>query len=833
MALTKLPQGYLDLNTQQTKSLAVVVSIPGLDKLSNVPITTKIRYGDPGLLYGQPGIVYGGVRRMTGVRDILSLEGSSLVIGQRLEPEQGRGAVSTMTLAFIDKDQYMTKAVSPGVLIPEILGVQVTVELGYVGSSYPEDFFIVFRGRVTSVECQSGRVVLQLSDPNANRRQTIFSQKITKLTAPVSSSPGAVTLDVVSTEFFYNHILNIDGVYDPGLTFYAKIGDEYLQLAQNGGVLNATQLSVVTRGARTTSIVSHAIGDEVSVAVEVEDNALVMALKLMLSGWNGNWITGQTLHAIVRTGDPVIGDDPSALILPIRTDAVRDYGLVVGDRITVSGASVPANNQSAKIIGFDSLFGDENRIIYTDGTFSVEVATSAVFASRSQFDAYPTIMGVKLTPQDVDVDRHIEIRNSFVNSGGDTLTFLITEQQSCKQFIESECYLPTACYALTRRGRLSVGYTKPPVADQSLVFLDRDNVINPQAIKPTRATNNRKFFNEVSFQYDLNDAGVFKTNDIYLDSESLSLTNVSVRLPISSKGLRTTNGAGSIINRRAQSLLSRYKRGATMIQVTCTWEAGSQIEAGDPVIVDDNGGLQITNFETGTRDLGYKMFEVIDRNLNIGNGQSQLTLISGIGGELTDRYATVAPSSVLTSLSTQTRVVLQDSFGALFPLREYKKWEDYIGEDIWIHDATYSTNLYGTITSQDSGDRNAFFVSGLASTPTAGMIMEISDYPTSTDPNDGRLYKLIHVSQTPTVLVATGVSTTQFTVAPGDVSKFIVGQPLYVHNYTHSIASPEVSITNVSGVTITVGESLGFTPSVGQYIDLLGFADSGGPYRFV
>lgn len=830
---SKLPDGYLDENSQQTKRLAVVVTIPGLDKLSTIPITTKIRYGDTNLLYGQSGIVYGGVRLASGVRDILTLEGSTLTVGQRLEPEQGRGAVSTMSLSFIDKDGYMSRAISPGVIIPEILGAPVTVELGYYGTSYPEDFYVVFRGRVTSAESQSGRVNLQLSDPNSNRRQTIFSGKITKLGTTMPASPGAMTITVGSTNYFYTHVLNVNGVYDPACTFLIKIDDEWMQLAANGGIASATQLNVVQRGMRGTAIASHAINADVQCAVELTDNAIEMALKLMLSGWGTEWITGQTVGALNRTTDPVIGDDPTAIILPSRTDAIRDYGLSIGDRITITGSSVPANNQSCFITGFDELFNDENRIIYTDGTFAVEIPSTATWSSRSQYDSYPALMGVRLTPQDVDVERHQDIRNSFINSGGDTLTFLQTSEANCKQFIETECYLATACYSLTRRGRLSVGYTKPPYADQRLVFLDKDNVINPTGIKPTRATNNRKFYNEIFFQFDEDDNGEFKTNDRYLDSESLSLVGISSVLPISSRGLKTANGAASILNRRAQSLLSRYKRGATMLQVQTTWAAGSQIESGDAVIVDDNGNLQITNFETGERNIGYKMFEVVDRQLNIGSGQSNLTLISGIGGDITDRYATVGPSSLLTGTSTISRIVIEDSFGALYPLKEYNKWTDYLGEPIWIHNADYSVNLYGTLDSQDPVDKNAFYVSGLASTPTAGMILEIADYPNTTVKADNELYKLVHFFVDPTVLVTTGVSTTSFNVGAGDVSKFNVGLQVYVHNYSHTISSPDVTITDVTGTLVTVSESLGFTPSAGQYVDLIGFPDLGGPYRLV
>ncbi len=114
MTTTIYPNRYLDFNDRLSKTPAIVIEIPGLDLLPNCPIYEKVRYGDPGLVYGLPGIVYGGLRRIDGVRDYLSLDGSSLTIGQKVEPEQGRAAVSIMTLAFIDKDQYISQATSQG-----------------------------------------------------------------------------------------------------------------------------------------------------------------------------------------------------------------------------------------------------------------------------------------------------------------------------------------------------------------------------------------------------------------------------------------------------------------------------------------------------------------------------------------------------------------------------------------------------------------------------------------------------------------------------------------------------------------------------------------------
>jgi hypothetical protein len=101
--------------------------------------------------------------------------------------------------------------------------------------------------------------------------------------------------------------------------------------------------------------------------------------------------------------------------------------------------------------------------------------------------------------------------------------------------------------------------------------------------------------------------------------------------------------------------------------------------------------------------------------------------------------------------------------------------------------------------------------------------------------------KSIHCFFTPRVLVVTGISNFSFTVSPADITKFLVGGFVRVHNNDFSIDSrlsisdddPEITAVNTMTNTVTVGTDLGFTPAVNYEIDLIGFADGGSPYRLL
>lgn len=851
-------QRFVNFNTLQSKDVSLVVSIPGLPFLTNRTIFTRIRYGDPGVEYGA-GYVYGGLRIRTDCKDILSLDGSSLTISQRLEPEQGRAAISMLTLAFIDLNQYMSDVIAPGAVLDDIMGKPVTVYLGFEQISFPEDYFVIFRGVITGVSAMSGTITLQISDQNVTRRQNIFYTPKASLVGSIGA--GDTSLTVTAAGDFPTMVLSpaITGdspAYDPAIRLFVKIENEYIEYGPTStvplGTFDQTTgvMTGVVRNSPPTDIppivtsVAHAAGSELGPTLEIHDRAIAMALKLMLSGWGGDWLSGVPIVNIVATLDTVLGDQAEAIILPTSVDAKRDYGLTLGDFVTITGDPFPENNVTGAIIGFGDLAGDTNRLIYINQPLVRSVATPATLSFRSQYDTYPESSAVKLTPIDVDVPRHQFIESTYFGQYPEyQYRFIINEQETCKTFIENEIFLPIALYSLTRQGQLSVGITKPPLADQNIQFLTSDNVKNPENITVTRGTNNRKFFNEITYEFDADDQGNFASSFRTEDSDSLSIIKIPVTLPISSKGARTSLGFQNIINRNSRFLLSRYKKGAQLISLTTNWQVGSQIESGDVVALIDNGGLQISNLALGGRNVGAQLFEVIDRNLDIKSGDMTTQLVSGIGAAITDRFAVISPSSNVTATtpSTVNTIYIEDSYGALFPGNEKQKWVNYFGQNIMVHSVDWSVVGTTVLIGFDPQNPYKMLVSpNLAFIPQPGYVVDIDKYPNSNDPTADLIYKAIFCFLDPQVTVVSGISTTQLTVSPSDIGKFHEKCPVRIHDMqyvTHDSGDVLVLSVDSGTNTITLTAPLTFVPSTGDLIDLIGFPDfgaaSGGPYKFL
>ena len=840
MSLPPYPDQYLLFNQKNVKRMNVVLDIDGLDLITTVPVYTKIRYGDIGLEYGQPGIVYGGLRLVGSAgdraqRSLLNLDGG-LVITQRIEPEQGRGAISTVTLKLIDKDKYVTEFIAPGVVVDEIMGRKMKLWVGYQDTSWPEDYFVAMRGRITQINYQAASYQIQFSDANLNRNAEIFFSAMTKLSSSITDSD--TTIPVISNGDFNEKIVGPDGTYDDTVSTYIKIDDEWIEYQQTGSEgsgFGTNEFIGVVRGARGTTAVAHDADADVSSGIQIQDNLLVIALKLMLSGWNGNWIDSIPIKNLADTQDVTLGVIPGAIILPDGVDAVEQYGLAIGDFVTVSGDTFGANDGTYVVQSFQDLFGRPNQIIVTDASFITNIGSPALLAFRSQFDTYPTNAGAKIDPQFVDVAGHIQLQNTFLG-GSNEMRFFITDSQACKSFIESELFLPAALYSITRQGRLSVTLSKPPLADERFILLDKSSVKEPDRIRVQRGLNNRKFFNRIDYELDADDSGNFTRIDRVIDSESVTLINTDGILPIKSKGSRTDLGFDLVKDRRTRFILQRYSRGAILITMKVNWEQGSLLETGDVLgIIDGPGDLQIPNFGLGQRYLGSGLFEVIDRKMNIGKGEVELGLLGDLSGSLVDKYATISPSSRIDTGSTTTRIRIKDSFGVIFPGDERRKWEDYVGLPIRVHDDLYTYQEETVITSLDLGDAYAFNIDPpLSGAPPEDYIVDIADYPTSNDPNENALYKLVHAHLDPSVDIVSGTSDTEFEVALADAAKFQVGLPIYVHSVPdYAVLSPEVLVEDVSGTTITVDSSLGFTPVAGQRVELIGFADGGQPYRFI
>jgi hypothetical protein len=838
---TKYPAVYLRYNSQQTKKLSIVLDIEGLpDKISLSPLYDRIVYGDPDLVYGLPGLVYGGLKRRKDVKDYLSLE-TSLTVSQKLEPEQGRASISSFSFTLIDKNGYATKLMSPGILIPEPLGgPQCRVWLGFQESAFPDDFFVVFRGTMSQTKMVGPKLMIDIADSNQKTRQMCFRQSTTVLTAPIDAV--VTTIPVGSTDGFFKHILGPNGSYDTDVKTFILIDSETMSYGPTG-IVDPTDFLVSRAqkpiGWSPVTADVHSAGTSVTSIFQFGNtgtgiNPLTAALKLMLSGWNGPYVSAQPVLAL---GQTYILADPSTNVihLPLSVDATEDYGVVAGDYIYITG-STNGNDGTYTVVSLaDDASGRPNRIIKINANLNPEPASPAVFAIRSQFDTLPVAAGLKMSPKEVDVQGFIDIRNRYLSSSIYRMSFAIDSDEIGKSFIESELFLPIGAYSLTRYGRSSVGYTRPPIPGiDKLVVIDADTVIDPNEIALTRGLNTRRFYNEVTYDFDKDNQGQYASGLAVANSDSLTLIKQTSVLPIKSAGMRASYGGASLASQRARAFLLRYAKAAFEIDLKVNLKAGSVVESGDIIVLNDLGTLKIPNLVTGERDLGSALLEVLERGMDLKTGKTTLKLLSGIVDTRQDRYGVWTPSSkTIGASSTTTKINIKSSYGAIYGDSEFKKWVNYVGLKIEIHSRDYVFRETVTLTGFDTSNQNILLIDPPLSVPPGDdYVVDLEPYSDSTDPKDQQYAKLLHFYWSASVLVTSGTDDFHFDVGAGDVAKFLVGAVVMVRNTDYSVTSDEVKVTDVTGTTITVDKTLTFTPTAGMRVEFIGFADKQGAYRW-
>jgi len=661
----------------------------------------------------------------------------------------------------------------------------------------------------------------------------LTSQGIAAQQVYIANAPsGSVHVPMSKTDGFANHLLGPDGTYDTTVKTYIKIEDEFMEYGP--GDISATGITV-SRGSRGSAIKEHAFDTDITNYVQIEGNPIDLALKIMLSGWGGPWTSGIAIDGFNLTGLTTPASEVNAIILKDGVNAVEDYGMARGDYLTVTGSA--SNNGTFTIKSFGDLSGYPNKVIFVNQTVVNERPTSGTMSLRSQYDTYPLVCGNKLKTYDVDTARFQSTKLNYLFKSTDYFRLLQADPISSKELIEKEFFLPSGAYSVTRFGRLSVTVAKPPIIDGRSIYIDNTVVVDPQNITVEQALNTRTFFNEIQYQYNVQDDQTTFTDTLsQLDTTSLSeeagFATSSV-LPIQSRGLHSDLGAESFISQRGQYLLKRYKDAAIVLQLKTNWEASSLIEVGDVIPIYDNGTLHIANFNDGSRDLGAQLFEVWERTLDMKTGTAQLKLASQIGYQIDDRFATISPSSKVDVGSTVDRIRIKDSFEAIYPGNEQKKWAGFEGEQVRFHSYDYTYSVVKTFLGFDAGDPYIMLVDPpFATPPPVDTIIDVIEY-SQVSQGDGQKYKIAFCFIDPTLTVTSGVSTTQFNVSLLDAAKMFPGLPVLIRNSDWSIESSEAKVDSIVGTLVTLSTAIEFTPAAGQFVELVGFIDGSGPYRIL
>ncbi len=738
----------------------------------------------------------------------ISLDGTTKTIGSQLNIDKGIEAVRSFTVELLDKDDTLSTIFTPGNTVTDLLGQKAKVYLNLKGSEHPGDSLLIIEGVVGSYSfTNKGTCKVNIDHASQLKRQEIFLNHASGLSGALGS--GDSTIAVSDTSGFQTPTTDLET--------YVRIGDEIIKYT---GVTSTTLTGLSRAQFSTSTPSSHDSDTEVTSFYRLQGNAIHLALKILLSGSGYAVSTTSTAFGLLSATLTV----DNSILLPVK-DAEQEFGLVAGDHIEITGSD--SNNVTTTVTSFGKI-DDNNSYIVVAATLTNEDEQTATIKFKSQYDVLNDGAGMNI--QQVDVAKHLYWYDLF-SSNFATLDFYLEEPIEVDEFVNKELYRPSNLYSVPGN-RASVKMTIPPLSDQYTKTLSEENVINPNSIAVNRSIN-KYHYNTIIYKYDPDrlDLSKYMTGKIVVNNDSLTRIGAGNKpLKIESQGLRRSDAVNSIIDINATRFLDRYRFAAESFKIQ-TFFSNISIECGDVVVVS---GLNIYDSTSGNRDFSPRLFEVINKSVNIGSAKISLELLSTSFG-LDAKFGVVSPSSEIGSGATTTTIPLNSSFE--FSRKEKEKWEAHIGATILVHDKNWSTSETTIFNGFSETEENTMLVDALSGAPSAGHYVNLADYGVaSTSAED--LLKDMYVFVDPKCNVASVASAKQFTVTAADAAKLFTGAIIEVHNSTYSNSSEGkiASITSGGGATETVvlENDLTYTPSSTDIIDLIGFnVDSGKPYRVI
>ena len=702
----------------------IVMQIDGVETLYGAVDIKKIwRVGDPDLFIGQPGLLIGGQISIGDQEPLISWSGgTSNTINQVLNVDKGTNeSVSTLKVALIDKSLKATKLITPGEVVDDILGRKAKIWLGEASGSWKDDYVIIFRGIIDDVDAKSGIVTLNLNQ-GGNLNASTFLPGETELDGAINDTDTAAT--VLATADFLSPFTALDATIDDSLKLYIRIDDEIMRYE----AVTGTTFGSLSRGQFGTAAVAHSDEATVNSFYRITGNAIDLALKLLLSGQTGPYL--EDFPVATFQSIPLVGVVPNAIFLA-DFDTEREYNVRVNDYVNVTGATDGANNFSDRRI-LEVTLSEVGFYIVVDGAPLVnETTTSAVISFNTQYDTWGPGAGLGLKPEEVDIAEHLSVQSRFLSSAEYDF-YLKEEIEDGKEFLSEQIYNPVSAYAIPRKAQASLAYNIGPIPGTQIKTLNASNVTNASKLSMKRSTN-KNFFNTIIYKFEeeaLEDRLIRGT--VFIDGTSVTQIPVGNKaLTIESKGLREILSAINTAQIASNRRLKRYRFGAESIRnVTTSFSVGFTIEISDKVIFD-MASLQMSDIRSGTRAGAPRLYEVINKVLNIRTGEISLDLLD-TNFDVDVRYCLISPASFVKLGVSGTQFVIDPSFNtSRFGTAEWRKWVAFEGTEVVVRSVDYSVSGAAILKRVTSNTLEV--ETDLGFTPLMGYVMECGSYNNQTE----------------------------------------------------------------------------------------------------
>jgi hypothetical protein len=774
------------------------------------------------------------VRIFSGLID--EVQGGTTIIINVAHPEQKKRAqLFTKITTDLTQPAFFRAVSIQKILYQTRRDVVGTVTVTYIGGATVGNEIVTVAGTNIVVQIDTNGTQARHIRDAIERSIDAVSLVDIKIESGFSNEPQTIQAMTELLSDTTIHVTTTRGMLLPvpseGFRTYVRINDEVIEYTGK----TDTTLTGCVRGAlsdrdRRAEGASHEAEDSVETFYRIEGQAFDLALKLMFSGGPEYYVEGIQIKSIVQVEG--VGSIPNAVWFD-NLNIQDAWGVTIGDKVTITGDTIPTNNVTDAIVSevVSTPFGS---YLVLDAVSLTPQAISTGFISfKSKWNVWPEGAGLGLGGDEVDAPEFERIKETF-SSSLFSYDFYLKDTITAKDFIDTEILFPTGAYTLPRRGKISVGYTSPPIGTADVKVLDSTNTTKPQQTRIKRSIN-RYFYNNVLFKF--NEAVVddlFLSGDLDVNQESKNRIPVGNKtLVIEARGLRPSGDAQANIEILKRRFQDKYKFGAEQVSVFAFYGKTFNTDVGDVVVFGDSV-LNLPDTKNGSREFAPRLFEVANKSLSIKTGEVRLDLVDTSYSLANGRYGIVSPASLTVASGPTAQIKIKNSFETRDIELERTKWLPFVGQRVIVHndnwDFIHETELLGFAPA----DPYIMLLKEPAPFSIGeNYVVDIAQYPDNDNPQDQQLSKRVFVFTNPTVEILSGVNQNEFTVAGIDVAKFFVGATIMVRDQDWSNVSVEVKVNEIAGSTIKTDEPLGFVPLAGFEVDLIGFKDKGAPYRYL
>jgi hypothetical protein len=323
----------------------VVLCIDGYQFCFGAQVTGVYAFiGQPGLEIGN--FTIGGLAPDPDVLDYISLDGTTTNITQQLDSDKGgSSSTQTMKIRVVDFDQTVTKLISPGYDVDDVLYRDCTIYLGFKDGAFPDDYIDLFVGKIQMIESGAGFVEFTIAHPEDLKRSEVYPLIETELDGRADYKSAKIQ------NLFYTQRGDVSGTVEIRYLQTPFIGD-VANVSTSGNLITVQIESAVTKHKTIKKAIEASVdasllvtvksdGDQNAVALAQAITPLSVPDTLKLKSVEGLLVSQTPLvRTFVRVDDEIIEytaiDTGSNELLNCTRAALTSFGSVHEDEASVS-----------------------------------------------------------------------------------------------------------------------------------------------------------------------------------------------------------------------------------------------------------------------------------------------------------------------------------------------------------------------------------------------------------------------------------------------------------------------------------------------------------------